>query len=310
MPSPRSASASALGRGVNLAGVFDRRDDQLGWRVDSRHLDAIAAAGFRTVRLPVRWWGHAQVKHPYRLDEIVIAAVSAVIAAAWARGLAVVLTMHHADAVFDDPEASTDRLLAIWRQITERFGGCADTLAFELLNEPRLPLSAREWNRLLPRVLEAVRDVDPARLVVVGSAEASTVAGLRNLGLPLDDYLVVTVHYYEPFHFTHQGASWISGSASWLGTQWGSVGDRRAVTADLEEAAAWAHARDVPLYVGEFGTLNTADHASRVRWTRWVREELERLSLPWAYWDFGTDFGAYDLDRDTWRRHLLDALTN
>jgi endoglucanase len=64
----------------------------------------------------------------------------------------------------------------------------------------------------------------------------------------------------------------------------------------------------VQLFVGEFGALATVDHASRVRWTRWVRQELERLGVPWAYWDFGTDFGAYDLDRRAWRTDLLRAL--
>ena len=65
----------------------------------------------------------------------------------------------------------------------------------------------------------------------------------------------------------------------------------------------------MPLYVGEFGTLDTADHDSRLRWTRWVRRELDRLDVPWAYWDFATDFGVFDRDRRAWRRGFLEALT-
>jgi endoglucanase len=65
----------------------------------------------------------------------------------------------------------------------------------------------------------------------------------------------------------------------------------------------------VPLYVGEFGALDRADHDSRVRWTRWVRHELDRLGLAWAYWDFATDFGVYDRGRRAWRPELLGALT-
>ena len=99
-----------------------------------------------------------------------------------------------------------------------------------------------------------------------------------------------------------------AGSDAWLGTTWGSDDDRAAVTADLEAAVAWAGERGVPLYVGEFGTYDTADAASRVRWTAWVRDEFERLELPWAYWDLATDFGAYDAGRREWRRDLLEAL--
>jgi endoglucanase len=157
-------------------------------------------------------------------------------------------------------------------------------------------------------VLQAVRDVDPDRTVVVGAAEASTVAGLHSLELPVDRNLVVTVHYYEPFSFTHQAAPWIASSSAWLGTDWGSARDQQAVTRDLKEAADWAQRRGVPLYIGEFGAYAAVEHAGRVRWTRWVRTEADRLGLPWAYWDLDTDFGVYDLDRDAWREDLLDAL--
>jgi endoglucanase len=138
--------------------------------------------------------------------------------------------------------------------------------------------------------------------------DASSVAGLGSLELPADERLVATVHYYEPFRFTHQGAGWEPGSAAWLGTRWGTDADHAAVTADLELAAGWARERGVPLYVGEFGVLENADPGSRLRWTAWVRHELSRLGLPWAYWDFATDFGVYDLERGEWRSELLAAL--
>lgn len=40
-----------------------------------------------------------------------------------------------------------------------------------------------------------------------------------------------------------------------------------------------------------------------------MRSEAERLGMSWACWDFATDFGAYDVDRDAWRAPLRDALT-
>lgn len=288
-----------LRRGINLAGVLDRRDDLPGWSVRADDLAAIVDAGFDVVRLPVRWWGRAPELLP---------PVDAVLDAAWSRGLGVVLTMHHADAVCDDPRGSAAALTALWRLIAEHFTGAGGPLAFELLNEPCPPMTPAQWNALLPIVLAGVREVDPARPVVVGGAHAGTLAGLRQLELPRDEHLIATVHYYEPFRFTHQGAAWAPGSERWLGTTWGTPAEHRAVTADLEAAAAWARRRDVPLYVGEFGTLDTADHDSRVRWTRWVRHELDRLEVSWSYWDFATDFGAFDRARRAWRPGLLEAL--
>jgi endoglucanase len=31
-------------------------------------------------------------------------------------------------------------------------------------------------------------------------------------------------------------------------------------------------------------------------------------SLSWCYWDFGTDFGAFDPEGNVWREPLRDAL--
>jgi endoglucanase len=121
----------------------------------------------------------------------------------------------------------------------------------------------------------------------------------------VDDALVATFHYYSPFRFTHQGASWIDGAATWRGTRWGSEADRARVRDDLGDAAAWARAAGVPLFLGEFGTLETAPLDDRADWTQCVRETAESLGIGWCLWDFGTDFGAYDPDARAWREPLL-----
>ena len=303
-----AAVAAELHRGVNLGGVFDRRDQRPGWRVLARHFDDLATAGFRSVRLPVRWWGHSVDRSPFTLDKQFLRRVTDLVDAVSDRGLSVVLTMHHADGVYEDPGQAGPRLVSLWEQISQQFADHSAPLAFELLNEPRAALTPSAWNALLPAVMVAVRDADPDRLLVIGGAEASTLAGLRQLELPPDDHLVATLHYYEPFPFTHQGASWEPGSEAWMGTGWGASAEFADVTADLEEAARWASQRGLVLYVGEFGTIGVADPGSRIRWTRHVRREMERLRLPWAYWDFATDFGLYDLEQSRWRSSLRDAV--
>jgi endoglucanase len=76
----------------------------------------------------------------------------------------------------------------------------------------------------------------------------------------------------------------------------------------MQRAAAWACARGRPLFLGEFGTIANANLAARAEWTRLVRSEAERLGMSWAYWDFPTDFGAFDVRRHVWRTALKHAL--
>ena len=257
-----------------------------------RHLDVVCDAGFDLVRLPVEW--------PADVGPTFLARVEGVVGAALERDLAVVLDVHHF-------ERSAEELLALWARIAEHFVGADERLAFELLNEPHGALG-EEWNALLARALAVVRETHPERTVIAGPARRNTIAGLDALELPDDEHLVVTIHYYLPFEFTHQGADWIDGTADWLGTTWGEEAERARVRADLAFAAEWARSRGHELFLGEFGALDTTDPRDRVEWTELVRDEAERLGLAWAYWDFSTGFGAYDLEAGAWRAPLRDAL--
>jgi endoglucanase len=296
---------------VNLGNAFDWRsgqNDQL--RVGAHHLDAIAAAGFDTVRLPAHWSGHAATSPPFTIDRGFFSAVDEAIDLALARGLEVVVDLHHYDELCADPAGHVDRFIALWSQIAERWADRPQALHFELLNEPRPPMTADDWNRLLAAALAAVRRSNPERIVVVGPAAMNTIDALDGLDLPADDRLVVTIHYYEPFAFTHQGAEWWPGAETWVGTMWGSPADREAVSADLRRLAAWAADRDVRVLIGEFGTIRYAETAARAAWTAHVRRTAEHLDIPWCYWDFATDFGLYDTGSDTWHEPLRAALVD
>src|SRR3954452_15659252 len=88
----------------------------------------------------------------------------------------------------------------------------------------------------------------------------------------------------------------------------GGTGAARArVGADLERAASWAGARGVPLFLGEFGATSAARMDDRAAWTAHVRTEAERIGIAWCYWDFDTEFGAFDGDRRRWHEPLRAA---
>jgi endoglucanase len=90
------------------------------------------------------------------------------------------------------------------------------------------------------------------------------------------------------------------------GAQYGQVLRRSA--RDFDDAAAWAAKNGRPLYVGEFGSYQEADMASRVRWTRAAVNEAQKHRFSWAYWEFCATFGAYDPIALVWREPLLQSL--
>jgi endoglucanase len=294
-----------LGRGISFGGALDGdRAGDADW-LAAPHFAAVRQAGFDTVRLPVKWSAHQDATAPHALDAAFLARVDRAVEAALSHDLDVVLDAHHFDAA---AAGARGRLLALWTQIAERYAAVDGRLCFELLNEPHVPMTADAWNALLAEALAAVRAVSPERDAIVGPVRWNTVDALPELTLPDDDHLIVTAHYYSPFRFTHQGASWVDGADGWLGTAWGSAAERARVRTDLGRAAAWARGRRQPLFLGEFGVIDRAPMADRAAWTALVRAEAERLGLSWAYWDFATDFGAFDAERSAWREALRSAL--
>jgi endoglucanase len=303
---------NSLGRGINLGNALEApKEGDWGVTLKAEYFARIKAAGFHNVRIPVRWSAHAARETPYTIEEKFLARVDWAVRQALQNQLAPVLNMHHYDELCKDPEGHRRRFLALWQQIAEHYRAFPPELVFELLNEPNGRLDAAHWNPLLADALGVVRRSNPRRQVVVGPTTWNSIGDLDRLQLPESDrHLIVTVHYYNPFQFTHQGASWVgSQSQNWQGTRWtGKPAERQAVANDFDKAIAWAVAHRRPIYLGEFGAYSRADMESRARWTRFVADAALERKMGFAYWEFCSGFGVYDPKSDTWIKPIEQAL--
>jgi endoglucanase len=302
--------AARLGRGVNLGNALEApQEGEWGVRIQASYFREIKAAGFDSVRLPVKWSGHAQAAAPYTIDKKFAERVDWAVDQALANGLNIIVNVHHYDEVNSAPDEHLPRLVALWRQIAARYRDRPGSVYFELLNEPHGELSGEKWNAAIPQILAAVRETNPDRPVILGPGDWNNASGLEQLKLPPDRNLIVTVHFYGPFEFTHQGASWVDGSDKWKGRTWsGSDAEKAEITSELETAAAWGKTHNRPMFLGEFGAYQEADMESRARWTRFVVREAERLGMTWSYWEFCAGFGAYDPEKEEWRQPIKAAL--
>lgn len=301
-----------FGRGINLGNALEAPNEgEWGVTLEADYFRAIKEAGFDSIRLPVKWSNHAEQSAPYTIDAKFFARVDWAVDEALSNGLQVVLNVHHYGEMDENPDAHRARLVGLWEQIAAHYKDKPTTLAFELLNEPHDKLTASKWNDILVEALAAVRKTNPTRMVVVGPVAWNAIGELKSLELPESDRnLVVTVHYYGPFAFTHQGAHWIDPKTRPpVGTPWkGTEAECSAITKELDTAAAWGLKHRRPIYLGEFGAMKTADLESRVRWTKFIAEECPKRKIGYAYWEFCSGFGAYDSVKHEWTAPLRDAL--
>ncbi len=318
LASPASAAAPAIvtmrsvdqpfHRGVNVLGYDPYWTNASKRRFQWRHFTEIRKAGFDFVRLNLQAFKFMDAKN--RLDRAWLAKLEDVVRHAQAAGLGIIIDEHDFNACSEDVDTCRTKLSAFWSQVAPRFTNTPRSVAFELLNEPHDKLNGDEWNRLFAQVLAIVRQTNPTRIVVVGPSHWNSLKDLPLLRLPSDPNLLVTFHYYEPFHFTHQGAPWVPEVTALHGVTWGSDSDRAALRADFDEVAAWSKVNNRPVLLGEFGAYDKSGTPMNLRaaYTSAVRSEAERHGFGWAYWQFDGDFVVWDMAKQRWVEPILKAL--
>jgi len=137
----------------------------------------------------------------------------------------------------------------------------------------------------------------------------NSASALPRLVLPPDPNLVLTVHHYEPFDFTHQGAEWMTPPMK-TGLTCCSKAQRQQMTDLLDLAVREAGRLGRPVFVGEFGAYDKVAPADRVAYSQLMRSEMESRGLPWMYWELAAGFGVYDRQRGAFRPELMAALFN
>jgi hypothetical protein len=315
---PRSGGASAhalavnqrLGRGVNIIGYDPIWQDRAKARFQERHFARIKEAGFSSVRVNLHPFRHMDAANGFALKPSWLETLDWAVKAALASHLAVILDMHEFGAMAEDPAARKEAWLSFWKQVAPRFKDSPDDVVFELLNEPNRGLTPEMWNGYLREALAIVRATNPTRVVIVGPGRWNSIDALPALDLPQDDRnLIVTVHYYTPMEFTHQGAPWNEATKNMSGVVWtGTDQERRRIELDFAKVKQWAVEHDRPVLLGEFGAYDRADMDSRARYTASVARTAERLGWSWAYWQFDSDFVVYDIGRDAWVAPIEKAL--
>jgi len=312
------ALAQSLGRGINLGNMLDApREGDWGIRYEPAFIDRIAG-NFSTVRLPVRWSNNAALTADATIDEAFAARVDQIVDTLLARGFYVILNVHHYSQIHGDslhgnespvdPAVLEHRLVNMWKQIGARYKDRSPKLIFELLNEPHGRLNGEPWNVLAARTLATVRATNPTRTVMIGPGEWNAIPELPRLRVPQDRNVIVSIHNYDPFDFTHQGIEYLPRFP--VGPKCCNTSQRRQIIDALDAAQRWSRATGYPLHLGEFGAYEKADMDSREAYTRIVRDEAEKRGIGWAYWEFGSSFGVFSPKTGGWvepiRRALLD----
>lgn len=294
-----------LGKGVNVVDIVPYGGTCTPqWT--SNYYDAIVAGGFNHVRAVFFGFNETGGAN-YEIQPTVLANVKTIIDEFLSRGIKVVLDYHQPGFLNTPNQTNYDRFVSHWGQLANYFKTYdVRNLVFELTNEPKEDYTT--WNTLVARSVSAIREYssETERIIMVPPALWSQVAGLPYLSLPDDDGLILTIHYYKPTTFTHQG---MSGNEGAVGGHWYNV---RPMVKEIDEYFApllsFSQAHNIPVNIGEYGVNKDygAELADRAAYTNYHARYFDSKWWSHAIWDFKQDFGIYT--SGAYIQDMLDAI--
>lgn len=298
-----------LAGGVNIIG-YDKAlwEDHSKGRFKEKYFKMIKDGGFSHVRVNLHPFRHMDSE--FKISPAWLETLDWVVKKGLEAKLMVILDLHEYNAMADDPVAKKEMFLAVWKQLAPRYKDQPGDVVFEILNEPNQKLSAELWNAYLLDAMKIIRESNPDRTLIIGPGNWNGIESLSTLVLPKDDRnIIVTVHFYHPMAFTHQGAPWSKENKDLSGVKWmGTKDEKEMIESRLKVAADWSRENNRPIFLGEFGAYDKGDMESRQRYTAFVARTAEKFNFSWAYWQFDSDFIVYDIDKDQWVMPIKKAL--
>jgi len=261
-------------------------------------------------------------KDPYKTDGKVLAEIDQAVEFGGKHKVHVCLNLHRAPGytvasppeklhLWTDEEAQGQFDLQ-WSGFARRYKGVpSERLSFNLVNEPDDKVAAAAYAKVVRRVVAAIRQEDPRRLVLAD--------GLSWGRVPLEELadlgIAQSTRGYDPHPLTHYQASWAGGEKfpmpTWPLKQGSEVLDKQWLRRQRIEPWKKLEARGVGVHVGEWGAYNKTPHAVVLAWMRDCLELWKEAGWGWALWNLRGSFGVLDSERtdvayEDFRGHKLD----
>ena len=331
-----------LGWGWNLGNHFDTSGDAIskGWgywdgvaTITAAPFNALAAAGAKTVRMPVTWTDHMDDNNVIAADYLT--EVSDAVQKAVDAGLNVIVNTHHdsfetalGDAANDEAKAAEVKALieTLWTQVANKFKNFDDKVIFETFNEIHAGDNwnggseaenalLNEWNQIAVNAIRATGGNNATRWIGVAGYAANIDLTIANLVIPEDPtkHIMVGVYCYDPYAFCLHPMS-DDGSTVQVNS-WGhnanastsvSGANEEYVIAQLYKLREAYIEKGIPCYLGEYGCVwQTTDNANAFRkyYLEFFCRAANLAGIPMFVWDnnskgSGNEANGY-LDHDT-----------
>jgi aryl-phospho-beta-D-glucosidase BglC (GH1 family) len=326
-----------LSKGINLSNWFNDYSDpaQFDDRFTDAHFGLLKQLGFTYVRIPIGQSILFSHSTPSQLNPVNLQYVESAVQKAISHGLAVTLNYHTASDDFEETlptnTVNQDKLAQYWKAVANYFKKYDKTqVFFEVYNEPHVAsngsiggISKTWWTSVQLKLVNAIRSTTPDHFIIVGGEGWNSIDGLLLLTPYRVDNIVYNFHFYDPFTFPHQGATWAGPPMDllrdipypstpenvapivdtttnadakqliqWYGEErW----DRDKLAVSIQRAVDWSKSFNAAIICNEFGSYKPfSPRQSRLNLIHDIRSILEDNGVGWAMWEMDEGFGFID----------------
>ncbi|WP_040005478.1 glycoside hydrolase family 5 protein [Fibrisoma limi] len=275
-----------------------------------RDFEWIANWGFNFVRLPMsyRCWAPGDPVRWTELNERVLKEVDRAVKYGRRHGVHTNLNLHRIPGYCVNPPAeplnlwTDERALEAavfhWKHLAERYKGRPNReVSFDLINEPA-NVDEASYVRVIKALVDAIRSVDPDRLIIADGLQYGTqpVYGLTGMNLGQ------STRGYMPMNVSHYQASWVPMSSEWPAPAWPTNWMNVTWNANTLRSFAiepWRKLQEkgVGVHVGEWGCFNRTPHDVALRWMEDQLKLWKEAGWGWSLWNFRGEFGVLNSGR-------------
>lgn len=314
-----------LGHGINIGNTLDCIvnqnnmgviDSETAWgnpQITKEYVHALKEYGYTTIRLPVTWAEHTNLKNgEYTIDAKWMARVKECVEYCLNEGFYVIINLHHdggysrtswiLNAWNGKFEETKVRFVRMWEQIAQEFKDYDEHLIFEAMNEVGSDTSNGQdsydvLNRLNQTFVNTVRASggnNKDRFLMISGYWTDIQASCNNMfKMPRDSEentedprLILSVHYYTPSSFA---ISEDSSNRSWYRSSWGDENDVRELRTLFDLLHETFLLEGVPVIIGEYGCVRSKNAKYRTAWFSCVRRISISYGICPILWDTGID---------------------
>jgi hypothetical protein len=300
--SPKDA-ISQMRRGINLGNTLEPPNEgEWGNPPTQEYMfDLYKKEGFNFVRVPVRWDKHMSTTSPFKIDPVWLNRVEQILDWGLSKGLYMVVNSHHDGWIkenYSNP-VNQARFDSLWSQVATRFKNKSEKLIFEIANEPVSPMTKAQNDEMHQKAIKVIRKTNPTRLIIFQGIDWGGSDALINAAIPNDPYIIGSFHSYDPYLFGLEGK----------GT-WGTASDIAALRDKFQKVKDWSDKNNIPVFLGEFGSLKTCDYNSRMKHYKTYMELSETFGFAPAAWDDGGNFRIMNRAAKTWDDDIKDIIAH